>query len=65
MLVMSACMPNRIIYQHADLLGAQHDLYVMRADGSETIKAEVCTFEGARRTKIAVSAGSTDQFSSK
>ena len=34
MLASSACTPNRIIYQHADLLGGQHDLYVVREDGS-------------------------------
>lgn len=34
MLAISACTPNRIIYQHADLLGAQYDLYVVREDGS-------------------------------
>ena len=29
-----ACTPDRIIYQHADVLGAQYDLYVVREDGS-------------------------------
>lgn len=33
-LVMSACTPSRIIYQHADALGGQKDLYVVREDGS-------------------------------
>src|SRR5689334_6029737 len=31
---MSACTPGRIIYQHADSLGGQKDLYVVREDGS-------------------------------
>jgi hypothetical protein len=29
-----ACTPSRIIYQHADSLGGQKDLYVVREDGS-------------------------------
>lgn len=29
-----ACTPSRIIYQHADQLGGQKDLYVVREDGS-------------------------------
>ncbi len=33
-LVISACTPSRIIYQHADLAGGQKDLYVVREDGS-------------------------------
>jgi len=34
LLASSACTPNRIIYQHADLPGGQKDLYVVREDGS-------------------------------
>jgi hypothetical protein len=34
LLASSACTPNRILYQHADLLGGQKDLYVVREDGS-------------------------------
>ena len=34
LLTMSACTPGRIIYQHADTLGGQKDLYVVREDGS-------------------------------
>jgi hypothetical protein len=34
LLTMSACTPGRIIYQHADTVGGQKDLYVVREDGS-------------------------------
>ncbi len=33
-LTLSACTPSRIIYQHANLLNGQKDLYVVREDGS-------------------------------
>ncbi len=29
-----ACTPDRVIYQHADVLGGQKDLFVVREDGS-------------------------------
>jgi hypothetical protein len=31
---MGACTANRVLYQHADSLGGQEDLYVVREDGS-------------------------------
>ena len=33
-LIISACTPGRIIYQHADIPAGQKDLYVVREDGS-------------------------------
>lgn len=34
LLCTAACTPDRIIYQHADVLGTQYDLYLVREDGS-------------------------------
>lgn len=34
LLCIGACTPDRIIYQHADVLGTQYDLYLVREDGS-------------------------------
>src|SRR5690242_8482048 len=31
---LEGCTPDRVIYQHADVLGGQKDLYVVREDGS-------------------------------
>lgn len=33
-IVMMGCTPSRIVYQHADELGGQKDLFVVREDGS-------------------------------
>ena len=39
--VMTGCGPSRIVYQHADTLGGQKDVWVIREDGRSVVRASV------------------------